>query len=443
MLPAAETETIIRIPNGWEPRPYQRPLWNYLEGGGKRAVAVWHRRAGKESVTLNWAARAMMQRVGVYFHVLPELKMARKIVWDSVDAQGRRMIDQAFPPALRESQHENEMRIRLKNGSVFQLIGSDDYDAAVGTNPVGITFSEWAISNSQAWEYLRPILAENGGWALFIYTPRGENHGADLFNMAKKSPGWFSEILTVADTGAITAAAVEAERAAGMPADMIAQEFYCSFASGVAGAYYAGYFENIEKEKRICGVPYEPKSRVVTAWDLGMDDATAIWCAQLVGKEIRLIDYLENSGMGLEFYVKELDKRNYLFSDHLFPPDIAVRELGTGRSRYEILRGLGLKGTVVPSLGVEEGIAAVRSILPRCWFDANKTARGVKALKNYKTEYDEKARTFRPRPLHDWTSHAADAFRYLALGLQGVERRSRPQGPRPTQTQTSMKYLRR
>lgn len=439
----SQTETVIRIPNDWEPRPYQRGLWNHLERGGKRAVAVWHRRAGKESVTLNWTAVAAMRRVGTYFHILPELKQGRKIVWDGVDSKGRRMIDQAFPPDLRESQHENEMRIRLKNGSVWQLVGSDDYDSIIGTNPVGIVFSEWAISNPQSWEYLRPILAENGGWALFIFTPRGQNHGADIYDMAKKTDGWFSEILTVENTTSIPPEAIEAERAAGMPEDMIAQEFYCSFQTGAAGAYYGKYFEEIEKAGRICRVPYEPTARTITAWDLGIDDATAIWCVQLVNSEIRVIDYIEDSGMGLEHYVKILDKKGYLYSDHLFPSDVRVRELGTGRSRYEILRGLGITGSVVPKLGVEEGIAAVRSILPRCWFDADKCARGIKGLRNYRVEYDPKAATFRSKPLHDWTSHPADAFRYLAIGLKGAEKRLKPRHPQRTRTNNSMKWLRR
>ena len=438
-----ESETTIRIPNGWEPRRYQLPLWKHLEGGGTRAVAVWHRRSGKDSVALNWAARAMLQRTGVYFHMLPELKQGRRVVWDGIDAKGRRMIDQAFPLELRQSTHENEMRIRLKNGSVWQIVGSDDYDAAVGTNPVGITFSEWAISDPQAWEFLRPILAENGGWAIFLYTPRGMNHGNDLYEMAKKTDDWYCDLLTVEDTGSISLDAIERERAAGMPESMIQQEFYCSFQSGVAGAYYGEYFDALDAKGQIRTVPHDPMLRVHTAWDLGLDDATAIWCAQLHGNEIRLVDYIEDSGQALDHYVRLLDKTGYTFGDHLLPHDVKVRELGTGRSRLDILSGLGLRAKVIPNLRIEEGIAAVRSILPRCYFDADRCARGIKALRSYRTVFDAKAGTFRSQPFHDWSSHAADAFRYLALGLRGVEKRQGRKGrPGPTHTNSALRRLR-
>ena len=237
---------------------------------------------------------------------------------------------------------------------------------------------------------------------------------------------------------------IEAERAAGMPESMIQQEFYCSFQSGVAGAYYGEYFDTLDAKGQIRAVPYDPMLRVHTAWDLGIDDSTAIWCAQLVGNEIRLIDYIEDSGAALDHYVRLLDKTNYTFGDHLLPHDVKVRELGSGRSRLDILAGLGLRAKVVPNLRVEEGIAAVRSILPRCYFDVDRCANGIKALRSYRTEYDAKSGTFRSRPLHDWTSHAADAFRYLAIGLRGVEKRaSRKKTPGPTRTNAGMRRLQR
>lgn len=218
----------ILIPNEWNPRPYQRPLWKALNNGTKRAVAVWHRRAGKDSLSLNWTAKAMLQRVGVYWHMLPLNTQARKVVWDAIDKQGRRIIDQVFPVPLRKSVNASEMKIELWNGSIWQCVGSDNYNNLVGANPVGVVFSEYSLADPEAWDYLRPILAENDGWALFIYTPRGKNHGYKLFNTAKNA-GWFVQKLTVDDTQAIPLEAIENERKAGMSESKIQQEFYCSF----------------------------------------------------------------------------------------------------------------------------------------------------------------------------------------------------------------------
>lgn len=218
----------IEIPNNWNPREYQRPLWSYLSNGGKRAVAVWHRRSGKDSVALNWEAKAIFERVGVYWHMLPLNTQARKVIWDGIDKFGRRMIYQAFPKELIKSVNSQEMKIEFVNGSIWQCVGSDNYDALVGGNPVGVVFSEYSIANPAAWDYIRPILTENGGWALFIYTPRGHNHGYELYNHAG-SDGWFRQILTVEQTKAIDIKAVDEERNAGMSESMIAQEFYCSF----------------------------------------------------------------------------------------------------------------------------------------------------------------------------------------------------------------------
>lgn len=218
----------ILMPNDWNPRDYQRPLWKYLSSGGKRAVAIWHRRSGKDSLAINWTAKSMLERVGVYWHMLPLNTQARKVIWDGIDKKGRRVIYQAFPPEIIKSVNSQEMKLELINGSIWQCVGSDNYDALVGGNPVGVVFSEYSIANPAAWDFIRPILAENGGWALFIYTPRGHNHGYTLYNQAKQA-GWFCQILTVEQTKAIPLSAVDEERQAGMSEAMISQEFYCSF----------------------------------------------------------------------------------------------------------------------------------------------------------------------------------------------------------------------
>jgi hypothetical protein len=218
----------VVIPNDWNPRPYQRDIWKYLSKGGKRAVAIWHRRAGKDSMSLNWTAKALFERVGTYWHMLPLNTQARKVVWDAIDKQGRRVIDQVFPVPLRKSVNSQEMKIEFYNGSIWQCVGSDNYNTLVGSNPVGVVFSEYSIADPKAWDFIRPILAENGGWALFIYTPRGKNHGFKLYNEALKAD-WFVSVQTIEDTKAIGLDVIDEERRAGMPEAMIQQEFYCSF----------------------------------------------------------------------------------------------------------------------------------------------------------------------------------------------------------------------
>lgn len=423
----------ITLPNSWQPRPYQRALWDYLERGGRRAFAVWHRRAGKDDVMLHRSAVAAHERIGNYWHMLPEAAQARKAVWEAINPHtGRRRIDEAFPGALRVTTRENEMAIRLKCGSTWQLVGSDNYNSLVGSPPVGVVFSEFALADPASWAYLRPILAENDGWAAFITTPRGRNHAATFYEAAAKDPGWFAELLPATATGVFTAAQLETERRELVreygPDDGEAryrQEYLCSFAAGVVGAYYGREMEAAEAEKRIGRVPWEPTLPVHTAWDLGIGDATAIWCVQLAGREVRCIDYIENSGVGIDWYVRELDRRPWRWGEHILPHDAAVKELGTGRSRVEVMTSLGLHHTrIIPAQRVEDGINAARMLLPLTWFDAERCARGIAALQNYRREWDERRRVYHDRPLHDWASHGADAYRYLALS--GVRDPQRP-----------------
>lgn len=412
----------IEIPNGWVPRPYQQQLWDYLESGGKRACAVWHRRAGKDAVCLNWTATAAVQKPANYWHLLPQANQARKAIWDAVNpTTGQRLIDQAFPKEIRELTRENEMMIRLKNGATWQVGGSDNYDALVGSPPYGIVYSEWALSDPRSWDYIRPILAENGGWALFITTPRGNNHAKRTLDTARLEKDWFGQILTVDETKAIKREVLDQDlrELIRMHGDqegqaIYNQEYYCSFEAPVSGSYYGQWLDKAEKEKRITRVPYEPNLPVDTAWDLGIDDAMAIWFIQQVGQEIHLIDYLEDSGEGLQHYAKELQARPYVYGNHYGPHDIEVRELGTGKSRKEVAASLGIQFTVAPKLEVADGIQAVRDLLPRCWVDSEKCQRGLDALLSYHKDWDEKREVYRNQPVHDWASHGADALRTFA-----------------------------
>jgi phage terminase large subunit len=415
----------LEIPYGWNPRPYQMPAWLKLEGGQKRAVLLWHRRAGKDSFGLNFTATQALLRTGLYWHLAPTQKQVRKIVWDNIDSAGRRVIDQVWPKDLRANMNAQEMKLELKNGSIWQCVGSDNYDSLVGANPIGVVFSEFALADPAAWDYVRPILAENGGWALFLYTARGKNHGYQLYKMAQKNPEWFSQLLTVDDTNAITLDAVKAERDAGMSEDLVQQEFYCSFEAANPGAYYGKQMQQAYKDGRVGRVPVEPGVPCETWWDLGMDDSMSIWVTQTVVREIRCVHYYENSGEGLAHYAKYLhdwaQPREARFLRHGMPHDIEVRELGTGKSRKEVCeRQLGLKPiTVAPQLDLEDGIEQTRRILGQCWFDEQECARGISALMEYTKQWDEKQKVFAPRPLHNWASHGADAMRTMAMIHKG------------------------
>lgn len=440
----------ITLPNEWKPRSYQMPLWRYMERGGKRAAEVWHRRAGKDSVALNWAAVAAHQRIGTYWHMLPTLQQGRRVIWDGIDKHGRRMIDQAFPKSIRagrnDGKNEAEMKISLKCGSVWQVVGSDNYDSLVGSNPVGVTFSEFSVADPKAWDYIRPILAENGGWAIFIYTPRGRNHGFRLYDSAGRA-NWFREILSVDDTHAIPLSVLEDERLSGMPEDMIQQEYYCSFEAAMAGSYYGKLIEQARREGRICRVPYDSTIPVTTAWDLGILEPTAIWFLQINRAEVRTIDYHEEAGVGLDTYAKLLKDKGYIYGQHIGPHDLAVREIGTGRSRVEIAQSLGINFQVARQLPIQDGINATMQLLPRMWFDESRCELGLDRLIGYHSEYDDKKNDYKPVPVHDFCSHGADALRSYAVSTRLVRASSyltkdryARSGPRSKKQQTERNW---
>lgn len=363
-------------------------------------------------------------RIGTYYHFLPTYNQGKKILWDGMDYTGFKFMDH-FPKPLIAHTSEQEMQVTLTNGAIYQIVGTDKMDNIVGTNPVGCVFSEYALQNPKAWDLFRPILTENHGWAMFIYTPRGRNHGKVLYDMAINNPDWFCEKLTIDDTmredgtPVITKADIERERREGMDEELIQQEYYCSFEGYQEGSYYVKQLR--EAQPRITSVPWQPRLPVATFWDLGIGDATAIWFAQRVGQEIHLIDYYETSGEGMSYYAKYLSSKPYLYSEHYFPHDGDVKEIGTGVSRKETAQSLGLFPIeIVPRLGVDDGINAVRLVFPRCWFDKEKCQQGLNALANYHKVRDEVRQEFKAKPEHDWSSHGADAFRYFAVSVENA-----------------------
>ncbi len=355
-----------------------------------------------------------MERVGSYYYFFPTYSQGKKILWNGADRNGFRFIEH-FPKEFIESKNDTEQLIKLKNGSIFQIIGTDNIDSIVGTNPVGCVFSEYALQNPKAWDFIRPILAENGGWAIFNYTPRGKNHGYDLYEMARTNPKWFVQKLTVDDTHIISPEVIQEERDSGMSEEMIQQEYYCSFTAAIQGAYYWKQYDEAEKAGRFTNVPYDPSALVHTVWDLGIRDSMAIGFYQAVGLERRKIDYVELTGKGLGEAIKYVKEKPYTYGKHFAPHDIRVRELGTGETRLETARKLGINFEIVPNMLVQDGIEAGRRFFRKLWVDKERCKDWLKLIPQYTKEYDEDKKIFKDKPLHDWTSHGADEFRYAAI----------------------------
>ena len=421
----------IRLPNQWQPRSYQRPLWDYLEKGGKRAIAIWHRRAGKDDVLLHRTAVAAFERPATYWHGLPEYAQARKALWAAVNPHtGKRRIDEAFPHELRESTNEQEMFIRFVNGSTWQLIGSDRYNSLVGAGVAGFTSSEFALSNPSAWGYIRPMLEENDGWAAFITTPRGRNHAQSMYQMARDNPRWFAEVLSIHNTGALSPEQIDEslkEYIALYGEDLgraqFEQEYECSFNAAILGAFYAREMAAVRKEGRITEIDALPDVPVHRAWDIGVRDDTSIWWFQIVGTQVFVLDCYSRPGESdIEVFAEMIDRKNaamgWKSGKDFVPHDARQKVWGMKRGRLETMADHGLKPEVVPALSKLDGINAVRRTLPRCVFHPRCEEVGISALEQYRREWDDERKTFKANEVHDWTSHAADAFRYLSVAWQ-------------------------
>lgn len=424
-----------RLPSTWEAREYQKPLFRYLQDGGKRADVAAHRRWGKDEAALHWASLAAAERPGTYWHLLPSASQGRKAIWDAVNPHtGKRRIDEAFPAEMRARTRDDEMMIHLGNGSTWQVVGSDNYDSLVGSPPVGVVFSEWSLARPQAWEFIRPILAENDGWALFLWTPRGRNHATRSFEARRKDPAWYTLKSPATETDVFSPEQLAQEKAeliaeCGSPEEgeaRFASEYLVDFDAAAPGAYYAGLLGAAEREGRVGRVPVDPALPVDTAWDLGIDDYTAIWFFQQAGREVRVVDYFETGGEGLSAVVRRaLGERSWLWGTHHLPHDVMVRELATGRSRYETLGSLGLSRISVGSAAdQEERVNAARLMIPMCWFDAGRCALGLERLRGYRKRWSRTTHSW-SGPLHDVASHGADAFGEFALNRRGGVRSER------------------
>ena len=396
-----------------------------MVNGGKRAIEIAHRRWGKDEIALAVTFQALIERPATYWTCLPEFSQARKAIWTAVNPHtGLRRIDEAFPQELREVTNESEMFIRFKNGSTWQVIGSDRYNALVGAGVAGVTFSEWALANPSAWGYISPMMRENNGWAMFITTPRGKNHAFDMYNHALKTEGWFAEISNVLDTGAFAEGQLGEIRSEYVAlygqefgTAQFEQEYLCSFDAAILGSFYGGELAAARSEGRICEVKHDPDLPVMTVWDIGFTDDTVILFVQIIANEVRIIDTYSSNGQNLAHYAGILSDKDYDYSRHWLPHDAQAKTLAAaGRSVYEqLVKDHDMKNvSILRNTNTEmQGIMAARHMFPRLWIDQGQED-FLSAIGQFRREWDDAKKCFRDRPVHDWTNHFSDALRYLA-----------------------------
>lgn len=420
--------TKVTIP--YAPRQAFMPFHNR----GKRwACLVCHRRAGKTVACVNELIKAALtegKKDGRYAYIAPQLSQAKDIAWSYI-----KQFTGALPGVVY---NESELWCQLPGGNRIRLYGTDNADRLRGLYMDGAIMDEYAQHDPTVFDLIiRPQLIDRNGWAVFIGTPAGHNK---FYEVYQKSLGiwenedgsrfdnkdWFSMVLKASESRILPPLELEAARRE-MSDDAYQQELECSFEAAIKGAVYGKEMRLAEDEKRVCNVPYDRNSEVWTAWDLGIGDATSIWFAQQVGREVHIIDFYESSGVGIDHYVKVLKDKPYNYARHLLPHDADKTELGTGMSVIEQLKSMGVRNTrVVPKLTLQEGLEQARVFVGKCWFDQRKCYRGIEALKIYRYEYNEKLGTSSKRPLHDWSSHAADAFRYLAVGFKPESMHAKP-----------------
>jgi hypothetical protein len=382
-------------------------------------VVVCHRQWGKTTAAINECVTTVLfstcERPRAAY-LCPFRNQAKNVAWDCLKAMASVVPGVDF--------NETELRADFPNGGRVTLFGADNPDAMRGLALDLAVVDEFAYMDPRMWsEILRPALATRKGRALFIGTPCGRNHFHDLFERAE-SAEWGRVLHRSSESGVLSTEELASARRS-MSEEEYAQEMECSWSSIVDGSIYGKLLDAAEQQGRIGDVPWNPSSLVHTAWDLGIGDSTVIWFIQRIGMTWRLIDHYEASGVGLSHYVKVLREKPYIFGAHVGPHDIEVSELGTGTTRREVARELGIDFTVAPRLPVDEGIDAVRRLLPQCWIDRAKCQRGLEALGGYRRQWDQQLRMFQQRPVHDWCSHSADALRTFATGFQEVPTQAR------------------
>jgi len=429
----------IQIPHKFLCRSYQIDAWKALESGKKRIVCAWHRGAGKDLFALNCLIYKALQEPGVYLHCFPKYNQAKRAIWkgvhDTDEGESMNYLDH-IPEELIKSKNGSEMSVEFINGSVYHLMGVDGKNASVsrGMNPKFVIFSEYAFMERESWDTIEPRLSQNNGIAMFISTPNGQNHFYHLCEYAKNAHlnekdslknSYYHSRLTIEDTSIFDDGFIEGKRAEGMPEDFIQQEYYCSFTRGAEGAYYGKLMQRAKDDDRVTRINVNTDLPVHSAWDIGVGDASAIWLfQQLNNGKINLLHYYENNSEGLEHYIRYLEEwrksNNVIFGTHFVPHDMQNREFTSGVDRLTTARNLGYNMQIVPRKPIEEGIQAVRSILPNCTFNVVHCKRGIQCLDFYRKKWNDILKVYYDEPLHDQYSHGADAFRMLAIGVKSL-----------------------
>lgn len=404
----------------YEPRPLQKAL-HQLMGTHRWVVAVCHRRFGKTVAAVNQLQRAavLSKKERPRFHyIAPTYRMGKQAAWDYMKFYAS--------PIPGVETNESELRINYPNGAQVQILGADNPDSMRGIYSDGAVFDEYGLQPPNVFtEVMRPALSDRKGWGLFVGTPNGRNQfqKVALEAQANKTGDWAFASYKASETGYVDALELQNARSM-MTADEYAQEYECSFEAAIKGAIYSAELLAARDQRRITACPVDPILPIDTDWDLGVGDATAIWFSQsLRSGEVRIVDYYEASGEGLPHYAGVLKAKGYVYGKHWAPHDIQVKELGSGRSRLEVGQSLGLMFNVAPNLPIEDGIHAARMLFPRCYFDEGKCRPGLDALQAYRRDYNTRLNEFKATPVHDWSSHAADAWRYLAVRQQAPKER--------------------
>ena len=432
---------LIQLPNGWTPRQYQRAAWDYLERGGKHAELVWHRRSGKDEVGLHRTAVAAFERVAIYWYMLPAYSQARKAIWMAINPHtGKKRIDEAFPKELRKATRDHEMNIEFVNGSIWQVVGSDNPDSLVGAPPAGIVYSEWSLSNPDTLAYLQPIIDENGGWQIFNCTPRGRNHAWRTLQGAKNDADSFGQVLDATETGVFTAEQLDKALQRYIESfgedygrSKFEQEYLCSFDAANLGAILARQLAISEKRGYISDeVTFDPYGApmVITA-DIGRRDTASwfFWQPQIGGYHV--FDHDSGFGIDAEEWCERLQKRikKYRLAgdrdalDKIWlPHDARAKTFSAKESAVEVfLRLFGGKHVdITPNSSKADRINAARVITPRVKFHATNCKVGIEGLRSWQYEYNSETKSFSSEPLHDWASHHGDGYSYGCQIMQMV-----------------------
>lgn len=443
----------VLLPNDFEPRPYQKRAMRALDMGAKRAITIWHRRAGKDLGAAHQTNKAAHEEVGMYWHFFPTFEQARRAIWEGYRKDGKRILENVFPGFLEPKRagsivrrvNHQQMAVELKCGSLWRLMGTDRVES-VGAGPKGVVFSEFALCRPTAWDFVRPMLRESGGWAWFISTPRGSNHCKRLYDSATPGSGWYRDLQTVLDTGLTYASnrgdkllspeeMMAEERAEGMEEALIRQEYLCDWTAALVGSVWGDLLEALEKAGGVADFEHDTDG-IFTSWDLGLDDSTAIWWWRPNERGgVDFLDHYETHGRPMSHYLDEVEargeKNGWRYRKHWLPHDARARTLQTGMSILDQCLerwGAGLVD-IVPSLSLADGVQSARWVLQQPTRFHSRCADGVEALKQYHYAYDEDAKTFSRKPVHDWASHSADGFRYACVVARNSERLLRKPEP--------------